>query len=418
MKFLTALRQPVVRKLEQIGNANIVVGVPTYFSADTIDHVIKVISEGLNRYFPNKTALIFISDGGSTDDTREVAKSVEITSLRHELIVAIYRGIPGKGSAIRAIFEAAKFLEAEAIALFDSDLRSITPEWVRNIVQPIYEGFDFVAPYYRRYKYDGTITNTLVYPMVRAMFGYDIRQPIGGDFGLSPSLAKVCLEEDVWETDVARFGIDIWITLKAITGEYNICQTRLGAKIHNIKDPAKHLGKMFTQVVGTLFTLLGRFERIWLTTKEVKQIPTFGEYVGIEPQPFSIDLNTLIDYFKLGYENFGSVWKNVLDEEEFRTLERLYHLKNPKEFIIRPNTWARIVYRYAYIFNELPRQRFKILSTLVPIYNGMVASLVNTLENVGDEDAEKYFQIVAHAFEEEKEYFTNIWLSKEELSRI
>ncbi len=77
-----------------------------------------------------------------------------------------------------------------------------------------------------------------------------------------------------------------------------------------------------------------------------------------------------------------------------------------------------MVYKYADVFCELPRQRFKILSTLVPIYNGMVASIVNTLESVNDEEAEAYFQTLAQAFKMEKDYFTNLWLSKEELSQI
>ena len=43
-------------------------------------------------------------------------------------------------------------------------------------------GYDFVALLYARYKYDGTITNTVTYPLTRALYGHRIRQPIG-DFG-------------------------------------------------------------------------------------------------------------------------------------------------------------------------------------------------------------------------------------------
>ncbi len=418
MKFLTALRQPTIRKLEQLSRVDIVVGIPTYFSADTIGNVIRNVEEGLKRYFPNKRSLIFVSDGGSTDDTREVAKTFKDNGLQSEIIVMIYRGIPGKGSAVRAIFEASKFLEVEAVALFDSDLRSITPAWVRNILVPIFEGFDFVAPYYKRFKYDGTITNSVVYPMVRSVFGYDIRQPIGGDFGLSPKLVRSCLEQDVWETDVARFGIDIWLTLQAIIKNMNICQVRLGAKIHNVKDPARHLGRMFVQVIGTLFSMLKEYQDFWMNVKEIKQVPTFGEFVGVEPQPFKINKSALIDYFKLGFENFGYLWRRILDEEEYRTLEKLYHIQDDDYFIIKPNIWARIVYKFADVFNEIPRQKFKVLSTLVPIYNGMVASMVNMLEHVDHDEAEEYFQTIARSFEEEKDYLINLWKSEEEIPQL
>ena len=34
------------------------------------------------------------------------------------------------------------------------------------------------------------------------------RQPIGGEFGFRANLATAFLEQEVWDTDVARFGID------------------------------------------------------------------------------------------------------------------------------------------------------------------------------------------------------------------
>ena len=50
--------------------------------------------------------------------------------------------------------------------------------------------------------------------------------------------------------DISTFGIDIWMTTSAITGGFAVCQTRLGAKIHDPKDPGSDLGPMFRQVVG------------------------------------------------------------------------------------------------------------------------------------------------------------------------
>jgi hypothetical protein len=177
--------------------------------------------------------------------------------------VTVYRGVPGKGSGLRAVFEVAQFLKAKAAAVFDSDLISITPEWVRNTLEPIFQGYDYAAPDYNRYKFDGTITNTIAYNLTRTLYGYRIRQPIGGDFGLSLPLIKYYLDQDVWESDVAKFGIDIWMTTTAVVGGFNICQSRLGVKIHGEKDPSADLGPMFRQVVGTTFQLMERYEDYW-----------------------------------------------------------------------------------------------------------------------------------------------------------
>jgi glucosylglycerate synthase len=46
---------------------------PVYNNEDTIAHVVSTAAEGLRRHFPDKKCALFVSDGGSTDDTREVA---------------------------------------------------------------------------------------------------------------------------------------------------------------------------------------------------------------------------------------------------------------------------------------------------------------------------------------------------------
>jgi glucosylglycerate synthase len=50
--------------------------------------------------------VIFVADGGSTDDTRETAKEFQLKPWREKLVF-IYRGPGGKGTALRSLFEAA-----------------------------------------------------------------------------------------------------------------------------------------------------------------------------------------------------------------------------------------------------------------------------------------------------------------------
>jgi len=70
-------------------------------------------------------------------------------------------------------------VEVDVCVVVDSDLRSITPEWVELLAGPILiKGYDYVAPHYLRHKYDGTITNSVVYPLTRALYGKRVRQPL------------------------------------------------------------------------------------------------------------------------------------------------------------------------------------------------------------------------------------------------
>jgi glycosyltransferase involved in cell wall biosynthesis len=402
------MRDYARRQVEQLGNADIVVGIPAYYSDESLPHVIRIVAEGLSHFYPEKKALIIVADGGSTDDTREVANSVENHHFNIDVLVTIYRGIPGKGSAFRAIFEAAKYLQASAVALFDSDLKSIQPGWVRNILDPVLNGYDFVAPDYSRYKFDGTITNTIAYNLTRALYGVNIRQPIGGDFGMSRMMVSHCLSEDVWDTDIAKFGVDIWLTITAITSSFRVCQAKLGAKIHGEKDPAADLGPMFREVVGTIFSLLGSNQAYLEKVRETVNTPVFGEAFGEEPESFEVDFAPLVEYFRIGYKNFGSVWANIIDKEDYNTVKKLAKTRSMKHFSMPTETWVRIVYRYADHFFRAERQRFKILDTLIPLYNARVASLVLSLQDKNHDEAEEFYDAQARVFEAMRGYLVDL----------
>ena len=288
-RFSSSLRDHVRKKIERLGCADIVIGIPSYYSDGTIAHVVKTVAAGLDQYYRDARGLIFIADGGSTDDTREIARGVETDSFNIEKIVTVYRGIPGKGSGLRGVFEAAAFLQAGAVAVFDSDLMSITPEWIRNILGPVFNGHDFVSPDYRRYKLDGTITNTIAYNLTRSLYGLRIRQPIGGDFGLSLPLAKHYLDHDVWESDVAKFGIDIWMTTTAVTGGI---QGLPGAP--RSEDPRLQKIRRSTwdrcsgRWSGRRFKLMEQYTDYWMKVSGSQSVPVFGDYMDQVP-PFLRD---------------------------------------------------------------------------------------------------------------------------------
>ncbi|HNY66499.1 MAG TPA: glycosyltransferase [Deltaproteobacteria bacterium] len=408
--FSTGLRDAVREKIERLGHADIVIGIPSYHSDGTIRHVIETVRTGLDTYYHDARAVIMISDGGSTDDTREAAGSVDEKSFNIEKIVAIYRGLPGKGSALRAVFEVASILRPKAVAVFDSDLVSITPQWIKNLIEPVMEGHDFVAPDYLRYKFDATITNTIAYNLVCSLYGVRIRQPIGGDFGLSLRLVKHYLAQDeVWGTDVSRFGIDIWMTATAVVGGFNICQARLGVKVHDHKDPTEDLGPMYRQVVGTIFQLMEMHEDHWKGTRGLKDVPVLGEYPADEPAPFEINQEDLIEYFKMGFWNFNGVWQQILEKKDMAVIKALAHDGRREDFLLPLKTWVRTVYRYANSFHITPRQRMKLLNTMIPLYYARVASLVNELRDKDCLQAEAIFDEQAKSFGDMKDYLIKLW---------
>jgi len=407
MKLITAIRDDLRKRLEDIKSVDIIVGIPSYNVDDTIDFVMKQIGEGLAEYWKDCKSLILITDGGSVDDTREVAKATELPPYI-EKAVSIYRGLPGKGSAVRGILEAAEFLNAKATLMVDSDLRSIGPKWMKNLISPIInENYDYIAPYYKRYKYDATITNNIAYMLIRAIWGKRVRQPIGGDFAFSSNLVSSLLQDKRWETDVARFGIDTWITTTAVKNGYKLGQTRLGAKLHETKDPSKHLGPMFLQVVITTFELMEDFEDSWKKIEGSQEVDILGDEIGLEPEEFDIDLHSLAESFKSGWKNFHSLWNDILNPNSFRLLKTI--TKEKDYSLLNHENWARIVYDFASAFHHCERHHAKLINTLLPLYNLRVASLYESSVKMKNDDFENLVEEAALTFEKNKSYLLEKW---------
>ena len=317
-------------EVERLGKADLMVGIPSFKNAATIGYVARAAQAGLVQYFPDLRPVLANADAGSPDGTQRVVVETEPPDYIERILLVRPRnrlqrisltyppvdGVGGKGAALLTIFRIAHALDVDALVVVDSDLRSIVPEWIELLAGPILKGgFDFVAPLYSRYKWDGTITNTVTYPLTRALYGLRIRQPIGGDFGVSGDLIAHYLEQDDWTPDVSRFGIDIWMTTTAIAGGFAVCQTRLGAKVHDPKDPGADLGPMFSQVVATMLRLTARHADRWLPVQGSHDVPAYGFERVIDPPPLTVDVRRLLDEFGRGRHAMAEAWGQALDPE-------------------------------------------------------------------------------------------------------
>jgi glucosylglycerate synthase len=416
------LPQEARRAAEAIRHADIVVGIPSYNNASTISHVVRAVFAGLAKYFPQLTAVVINSDGGSKDNTREAALSARVED-KHLMLLSTpfhvahrlsfpYHGVPGKGSAFRLVFEMANQLGAKACAMVDSDLRSITPEWIELLLRPILgAGFDFVAPYYQRHKYDGTITNSIVYPLTRMLYGLSVRQPIGGEFGVSPRLIGRYLEFQDWDSDVARFGIDIWMTTIALAEGFRVCQSFLGAKIHDAKDPGSDLSAMLQQVVGSVFALMEEYAPVWHRRRGNTPTQVFGFRFDVGLEPVHVNVDRMLEGFRRGYEELGEIWSLTLTPENFAAVRRLGMsvCENRRAFHMDDDLWARIVLDFACAYKLHPVTRATMMGSMAPLYLARVASFVRETETLAAGEVEQSIERLCLTFEDLKPYLIERW---------
>ncbi len=415
---LPELEEGVLKRLREIGAVDILVGIPSFNNERTIGHVVRAAVSGIAKHFRDAKAVLVNSDGGSRDRTREIVERTEAGSLTEILVDAVpapaarivtpYAGLPGKGSALRTIFRIAVELEAKACCVVDSDLRSIAPGWIELLLSPVLRhGYEFVSPLYSRHRYDGTITNTIVYPMTRALYGKRVRQPIGGDFGFSGSLAGRFLDYDRWEGPVARYGIDIFMTTTALAEGRRPCQAFLGAKLHDPKDPGADLQPMMVEVVSTLFELMDRYEKAWDGVTGSEEVPLFGfpYAVGLDPVPVKVERLSAI--FRQAATDLQPVWRSFLSADSIAAIRDAAEAR--PEPALRDESWARILFEAVAGWKRRLLPAETLILSLVPLYLGKVATYVAETRDVTDEEAEQRLHALAAVFEREKDALRSLW---------
>ncbi|AKI97479.1 glycosyl transferase [Kosmotoga pacifica] len=399
-----AVPEEIQPRLSEFKGTKIVVGIPSYNNAETIAYVAEVAARGIEEYFGGK-GLIVNSDGGSTDGTIDAFLKADTGNIGK--LAFQYIGLPGKGSAMRSVMEIAAELRASVTIFLDSDLRSVQPWWLERLGMPIIEGkTSYITPYYIRHKYDGTITNNICYPLTSALYGLEIRQPIGGDFGVGLEMIDIYMNKpnEIWKTDVAKFGIDIWMTTTAINeSKFKPMQAALGAKIHDVKDPGKHLGPMFSQVVGTLFSLVEQYNENWTKVSKIEETEIYGDIPDVTPEPLEVDLNNLITKTKSGIEENLALAEKIMPSSVLKTYKDISNTGKLNE-----EDWVSLIYELASLYRKR-ELRESIIKLLIPAYFGRVADFVEKTLDLSTVEAEEKIKEMMNLFLKRKGEFVRKW---------
>jgi len=399
--------------------ADIVVGLTSYNDARTIGAVVRAVEGGLSRYFESSAARIVLADARSADGTREAARAassgalIEVDYPSPKAFAAVsYHGYPGRPAALRAILEAAQRLGARGCAVLDTALVSVTPEWIERLIGPVLTGgFDYVSPYFARRVNEGAITKGIVYPMFRALYGARLRQPAAAEFGCSARLVAHHLDQDFWDLEQAETGIDLWLAVAAACGEFRICEASLGARATS-RDTPSDLSTTLAQVVGALFADVEHRVEIWQRTRKSIPVPVAGAVPEIAPAPVNVE--GLIEAFRLGYRELRDIWTWVLPPRTIIELGRLVEMP-PDRLRFDDRLWANIIYDFAlgYSLRVLPQEH--LLRSLTPLYSGWLASFVGQVDGAGLGEIEQRVEELCLEFEAEKRYLIARWRWPERL---
>ena len=387
----------------------LMVGLPSYMEADSIGFVTRQIDEGIQKYFKDLKAIIVNCDNNSEDDTKGAFLGTETKTEKKYITTP--KGVRGKGNNFYNLFKFGKnhATTLKAIIVCDTDLKSITPEWVKYLAEPIMKGYDYALPRYSRHQFDGTITNHICYPLLYGLIGEDIRQPIGGDFAFSSDLMMYWLKQK-WLPTTKLYGIDIFMSLNAILGRFKIAEVGLGAKIH--KASAPKLGPMFTQVVTTFFEKILSRKSDWIGTpiEKPKPKPLFGLKKLDPPQELFVDLRELKNNLRHEFLSREKLLKKYLSEYLYISFKRMIDTDHYDMNILM---WTQVVYQLLFAFDTGgPKVKKDIVEAFKPIYFSRSVTFDYETWKYRIDYAEECILDQARAFASQKPYFYGLYLKK------
>jgi len=391
-----------------------IVGIPSYMERDSISFVTKQADLGLTKYFSNFKSIIINADNNSEDDTREAFLSTKTKTPKRYITTP--KGIRGKGNNLLNIFRFAKkhARTLKGVVVVDADLRSITPEWIKYLGEPILKGYDFVLPIYSRHQFDGTITNHICYPLIYGLLGENFRQPIGGETAFSPALMNYWLDQK-WDSTTRHYGIDIFMTLHSIFGNFRICEAGLGAKIHKASSPK--LGPMFTQVVTTLFEIILSRESSWIKTTVLKpeSKKRFGLKRLVPSQELKINICELKEKLRAEYHPKETLLKKYLNDYAATNLETMFE---QDVYNIDTFMWTQILYQLLFWYrNGSVKVRKDIVEALKPLYFARSVTFDYQTWRYSVKYVEDAILEQAKAFASQKPYFLGLYLIAEKKKR-
>ncbi len=409
--YETAIPDETTLRLNEMRPTKLVVGIPSYRNSRTVSLVVDTVADGLNRYYAHLQPVIVHADGHSFDKTLSLASSVPLPPAVRR-IATRYQGLSGKGSALRVIFEIATELQADAVLIVEADTVSFEAKWIVKLVDPILQKQgDLALPVYRHLYPLKPRNDLIVYPLLSAVFNLSLRQPIAGEMALSGETAAFFVQQDVWETPIAQFGIDVWMSTQIAFQHKQLIEVELESKLHRVHASQSQAQSKFLQQIGTLFRLGSLYEQEWrhtqfyaLTQKNKTRSKSFP--LEGKPSPLKVWRNgqALIKHHVKGQ------WKAIIHPSHYEQLEDTLNQSDDK-IVFDEQLWARLVYDFMAIYNLGEGDPDKVVMSLYPLYLLRHAAML-AKANRYKRPHSAYKQLVQcqrQAFEDQLAYFTSRW---------
>jgi hypothetical protein len=412
----TLLPDALVHDLMAAGQADILVGIPTLDHVRTAGQVARTVHELFTTTYARQRTVLLNPDGGSSDGTQAaivgaaegdlVMTSYALRTLHR--ITTPYHGVPGRGSAMRLIFAAADLLDVRAVAVISPEAVDLTVEDIAGLLAPVLEGgADYVKPVLPRAPAEGPLVTQLVRPLLGALFGARILEPIDPLLACSRAFARRALQGHLWDTPFTQFGLDPWLGALAALDGFRLAQ----APVHAQRSSAHTHGQaqfseVFQQVIGSVFSVIAAESQRWRAIGEARDVPVLGTPIAPAASAPGFDAAGYRWALREGVDALQPVLADLLHRD---TLVALQAVAATETAPLEDELWVRIIYDFVASAARATLPLDQLVQALQPIYLGRLATLLNDLQATGPTAPSDPHAALAQAFERLKPELVSAW---------
>lgn len=430
---LDADPRPELEELERFAGAELVVGLIGPELRDEGGTTVAMVREALGKLAKIPRAVVICNNGAhgpapvsekdvAADDSPEDSpEDSQDHSLDHPLdhslaILSFGQPPPGpagaslesRSRAYRRVLTVGEKVSARACAVIVSRPQAATPQWIYRLVQPVLElPFDLVAPRYARHKMEGLLNRSVLCPLHRALYGEQLQNPMGPDFGLSGKLLRQVLAETSGPRQRDQSDLMASIASTAARNRFHVCESHLGVRNQQPTDWA-NLSSLIAEVLGPVFLEMERQAAFWQGTRGSKAVAKMGAPEDVSGGEGTVDVRRMIESFQLGAQNLQDVWGIILPPTTLLELRRLARVL-PDQFRMPDELWVRIVYDFALGHRLRTISRDHLLRSITPLYLGWIASYALETEGAGAGEVELRTERLCETYEANKAYLVSRW---------
>jgi hypothetical protein len=167
---------------------------------------------------------------------------------------------------------------------------------------------------------------------------------------------------------------------------------------------------MLVQVVGTVFTLMETYERVWAARAGSGDVPLFGFKFDVGLEPIAVDRERMTNRFRNGVRNLREVWEMAIDASDLAELDKLAAAE-PSRFRFENELWVRVIYDMACAFHHRRLDRDHLVRSSLPLYMGWVASYIGQVSESTAAEVDAAIECLCLAFESQKDHLLRRWFT-------